>query len=256
MEFAFDNLTVFMLVFLRMAGMLMTNPVISRRNVPARLRAGLVLFLAILLAPAQQANMPGGLSEIALIGTMLRELAVGAACGYVFNMFYYLLFFAGDVMDFQFGISMAKAFDPGTNIQMSVSGNLINVLFILYLFATDSHLLLIRIIASSYEVVPLGAQSLSLDIAGFMMSLFISAFSLLIRLLLPFMAVELILEASMGVLMKLIPQIHVFVISIQLKLLIGMFMLLTFAQPISDFVDRYMNAMFMSMQQVLQAMGA
>ena len=46
------------------------------------------------------------------------------------------------------GLSMAKAFDPGTNIQTSVSGKLFELLFIMYFFATDSHLTFIRIMAS------------------------------------------------------------------------------------------------------------
>jgi flagellar biosynthetic protein FliR len=44
---------------------------------------------------------------------------------------------------------MAKVFDPGTSIQMSISGNIFSLLFVLFLFVTDSHLVLIRLFASS-----------------------------------------------------------------------------------------------------------
>jgi flagellar biosynthetic protein FliR len=62
-------------------------------------------------------------------------------------------------MDTHFGMSMAKVFDPGTSIQMSVSGTFLNILFLLYIFCTDSHLLLIRIFADSFQVLPAGAFS-------------------------------------------------------------------------------------------------
>lgn len=52
---------------------------------------------------------------------LLRELFVGLACGFVFQVYYYMLFFAGDWMDMHFGMSMAKVFDPGTSIQASMS---------------------------------------------------------------------------------------------------------------------------------------
>lgn len=51
---------------------------------------------------------------------------------------------------------MAKVFDPGTSIQASMSGNLFNTMFLLYFFATDSHLLLIRIFIDSFRILPGG----------------------------------------------------------------------------------------------------
>lgn len=251
MEFVFDNLTVFLLVFVRMAGMLLLNPVFSRKNVPSQFRMGIILCLTIVIAPTVSAAPLAGYTTFDVAAAIIRELFVGAVCAYAFQIFYYLLFFAGDLLDFQFGLSMAKVFDPGTEIQSSISGSLLNVVFVLYLFATDSHLLLIRIVASSYDVIAVGAQGLSNDIAGFMLNLFISAFSLLMRLVFPFLVAEFVLEVAMGVLMKLIPQIHVFVINIQFKLLLGIFMLLVFAPSLTAFIDNYINIMFESIQKAL-----
>ena len=59
----------------------------------------------------------------------------------------------------------------------------------------------------------------------------------------------------MGVLMKLIPQIHVFVINIQFKILLALFMLWAYAQPINSFLDSYMNEMFKSIENVLYALA-
>lgn len=254
MIFAFDNMLGYILVFTRMVGMIAFNPLFSRRNVPSQARLTLVLALTIALAPPIARDALAYASTFGLVTAMIRELLVGLLCAYVFQVFYYLLFFAGDLLDMQFGMSMAKAFDPGTNIQMSVSGNLLSILFILYILATDSHLLLIRMFAGSYQVVPVGAPGLVLsNLTGFALNVFVSAFSLMIRLTLPFVAAEMVVEMSMGVLMKLIPQIHVFVINIQFKMLLGMSLLLIFAQPISDFMDRYADAMLRSIERAIQA---
>ena len=254
LEFEFQNLTVYMLVFARMTGMIAFNPIFSRRNIPARVRAGFILCMTMLLAPTIASAHLSSFGEPDVLLGMFREVFVGFACAYVFQMFYYMLFFAGDLMDTQFGLSMAKVFDPSSSVQMSVSGNLLNIFFMLYLFATDSHLLLIKIISTSYMVVPVGAAGIQWEISGFMLNLFLNAFSMVFRLALPFIAAEFILELSMGVLMKLIPQIHVFVINIQFKILLGMVLLLLFARPISGFVDNYQNLMFQSMQQALYAL--
>ena len=60
-------------------------------------------------------------------------------------------------MDIEFGLSMAKIFDPATNIQMSISGSLLQILFSLYLFCNrQSFADAIRIFTSSYDILPLG----------------------------------------------------------------------------------------------------
>lgn len=159
-------------------------------------------------------------------------------------------------MDMHFGLSMAKVFDPGTSIQASMSGNLLNAMFLLYFFATDSHLLLIRIFIDSFRILPVGAVSLSAETPQFFIELFIAAFSMILRLALPFVAAEVVLELITGVLMKLIPQIHVFVINMQMKVALGFILLLAFSGPITSFLDNYMRVMLENMQWAFSAMGA
>ena len=246
------NSPAWMLTFARLAGMLGMNPLFARRNVPSAARAALVFLMTAILAPGLTVTLDAQ-SSAQLLWAMLKELFVGYVCGYVFQVFYYMLFFAGDLMDTHFGMSMAKVFDPGTSIQMSVSSTFLNILFMLYIFVTDSHLLMIRIFADSFRALPAGAFTLSQGSAEFFVNLFISTFSLAIRLVFPFMAAEFVLELSMGVLMKLIPQIHIFVINIQFKMLLGLILLLAFAGPVASFTDNYMRLMLESLQYAFSA---
>lgn len=248
----FTDLTVYILVFARMCGLIALNPVISRRNVPVRVRMALILGLTLILASGVSVEGVAGLATApSLIWALLVEVFVGLICSSVFTLFYYMLFFAGDLLDTEFGLAMAKVFDPGSSIQMSVSSNLLNLLFMLYFFTTNSHLILIKIFESSYQVVPVGGAVLSAEIPGFFFTLFSSVFSLALRLALPFLAAMFVAELSMGVLMKLVPQIHVFVISIQFKILMGMLLMLLFSVPLANFVDNYLIILFEEMEKAL-----
>ena len=249
------NTPLYFMIFARLAGMIGMNPLLARKNVPSSVRVALIMLMTVLLAPTVQPQGVLSAGSLELAEGMLRELFVGYVCGFVFQIYYYMIFFAGDVMDTEFGLAMAKVFDPGTSIQMSVSGNLLNLLFVLYLFATNSHLLMIRIFATSFEIIPIGGIHFSADTAQFILQLFGSAFSLVLRLAAPFIAAEFIVEVAMGVLMKLIPQIHVFVLNIQLKLLLGLVLLLAFAGPIGTFIDNYQKLMFEMMEKALYAMA-
>lgn len=248
-----EGLVVYMLVFARIGGMILFNPLLSRKNIPTQVKLALILGITILLAPGLESTLPANLTDFALIFAMVQELLVGVACGFVFQVFYFLLFTAGDVVDMGFGLSMAKAFDPGTNIQASLSGNLFQLLFILYFFATDCHLVMIRIMAASYDLVGIGAVSFGADVGRFALDLFITAFSLIMRLAVPFIAASFVLEFAMGILMKLIPQINVFSIHFQLKIIFGFCLLFLFAGPTSEFLKQYIDTLMVSMQNVFTA---
>ena len=79
-------------------------------------------------------------------------------------------------------------------------------------------------------------------------------FLLAVRLALPFVAAEFVLEVSLGLLMKLIPQIHVFVIQMQGKILVGLTLLIAMLIPVSNFVSDYMEKMFDSANDAIMSL--
>ncbi len=251
-QLSFAFVSVYILVFARLAGMILLNPLFARVNVPSVARMGLVLFLMLLIAPLQpveSAQLVSGFGAVEFIFAIIRELCIGAVYGYIFQIFYYLLFFVGDMMDTDFGIAMAKTFDPATNIQASFSGKLLTVLFSMYIFASGSHLALIKIFADSFTLIPLGKLSLSVDLLTFILTLFSSVFMLAMRLIAPFMVAEFILQASMGILMRFVPQVTVFVINFQLRILLGLIMLFLLAPFVGQFIDRYITILFDSLSE-------
>ncbi len=254
----FINMLVYMLVFVRLSGMILLNPLFSRSNVPSTVRMGLVLLLSLLIGPMQPEEsmqavyqMNGFMYSFTAIG----ELAIGIVFGYIFQVFYYLLFFMGDVMDTDIGLAMAKSFDPTTNIQSGFSARIVTLLFSLYIFATGSHLTMIHIFADTFTTIPTGSFSIEVSIVTFALQLFANVFSLGMRLVAPMMVAEFILQASMGILMRFIPQITVFVINFQLRILLGVIMLFAFAPYIGQFIDSYIDTLFDSLVIASQTMS-
>ena len=135
MDFILESIPIYILVFARMGGMIFFNPLLARKNIPSQFRVALVLGITILVTPTLLDQAPTATADLTFIWMLMKELLVGFACGFVMQIFYYLLFTAGDVIDMGFGLSMAKALDPGANVQVSMSGNFFQMLFILYIFA-------------------------------------------------------------------------------------------------------------------------
>ena len=87
----FADLTAYFLVFARMSGLFLINPLFSRKNLPARARVVLVLGMTILLAPGLSLGALEEASYVGLLGGLLQELFVGFCCSFVFQLFYYML---------------------------------------------------------------------------------------------------------------------------------------------------------------------
>ena len=248
---------MYMLVFVRLAGMIVFNPVLSRKSVPSMVKTGIIFGATVILTPSVPIPAEYDIDDFGLVLCIIREIAVGYLLGYVFNIFYYFLSFAGDILDMQFGLSMAKVLDPGSGIQAAFTGKLIDMLFVAYFFATNTHLVLIKTAVYSYNLIPAGAAGINIDAAvGFGIEVFTAAFSVIIRLILPFAAMEFVLEVSMGILMKLIPQIHIFVINMQFKILLAVIMLFVMAGPITAFTENYILAITDNMQEALRVISS
>ena len=247
-----DAINLFALIFCRVGGMILFNPFLSRRNIPAQFRVALVLGITILIAPTLAVGTIEELSGFSLFIAMVKELFIGFCIGMLFQIYYYMLFVAGDIIDTGFGLSMAKVFDPATNIQISMSGNLFQLIFIVYFFVTDCHLIFIKLIVSSFDLVGIGAASFGADIGSFITTQFVYSFGLIMHLAVPFIASSFVLEISMGVLMKLIPQINVFSIHFQFKIMLGLLLLFLFAVPTTNFIQKYLNELFIRMQDFIE----
>jgi flagellar biosynthetic protein FliR len=236
----------------RIAGILAFNPIIGQRVFPAMARAGLALTVTIILAPIVAAPDIdyGGLMYLM---ALFKELFIGFILAYVCSLFYYFLLAVGEILDMQIGFSMAKVMDPSINMQMGISDKLLNFLFVSLFFVTNCHLLMFRLIITSYDIIPIGVGAIEFqNIAGFGIEVFIDAFGIALKLAVPFVICEFILEIGLGILMKLIPAIHIFVINLQMKIALGIFLLFILAIPISNFIDKYLNSMFRALQSSLE----
>lgn len=230
-----------LLVFARMLGIFIFNPILSRRNIPTIAKATVTIFITyIAILVVQPEPVDTGLQTGVYLMMICRETVVGLIFGFITDLFFYTVQVAGEVMDMQSGLGMAKVFDPESNVQMSVMGSFISFMMYLYFFATDAHLTLIRLFVMSYDIIPIGG-GFNPELGYLVASYFSVVLALVIKLAMPIMAAEFILEFCMGVLMKSVPQIQIMVVNIQLKVAFGFAMLFLMAVPLSDFIDGYLD---------------
>lgn len=256
MEMLFNNYIVFLAVFARMAGMILFNPIFGRNSIPMISKMGLCLFLSMIL----MGILPEG--AVVLADNMLtfllvcsKELLVGFFVGFIMQLFLSALMLAGDFVDLQLGVGMAKIYDPQSNVSMSLMGSVFNLFYMVLFFVTNGHLTFFKIIFYSFEILPLGTVFINPQSGQYGMLLFESILILALKLALPVIAVEIVSEMSLGMLMRAVPQINVFVVGLQLKLLVGLIMIVVIFSGFFGFFNFLNETMFKSIQAGLQQMA-
>lgn len=253
MDWAQVNL--FFLILSRMSGFVLFNPIFGRQNVPGIVKSGLVLLLSITVFPmtSYRPAVPESILELGVL--LLLELAMGYLLGMVINLFFYIPLLGGETIDIQMGMSMGRTYDPSSQTSTTVTASLLNILMMLLFFAGNGHYTLLRIFMASGRVAPYGQVGFGPDVYQAILELFISCTVMGIKLCMPILAAELLGQVGMGILMKVIPQINVFAINIELKVIIGLTLLLLLLAPFSEYLLAAENEMLLQIQRLLLEMG-
>ncbi len=246
--------TLFLYIAARMSGFVLLNPFFGRTGIPGMARAGMILVLTWTVYSVQGGSAAVPVTAVELILRILLELSVGLAVAYVLHFFFYIPEQAGEVIDTQMGMSMGKMYDPGSMSSSTNTAALLRALMTLIFFAANGHVSLLRIMLTSGEIIPYGGAALGAEIADRMVVLFADCALLGVKLCLPILGAELLGQVGMGTLMKVIPQINVFAINIELKIIVGLVMLLFLLTPMSDFLLETETLMLKEIQMALDLM--
>ena len=245
------HVMLFSLIAMRMTGFVFMNPILGRKNIPNNVKLGMTFVFTLLVYASAEGTVQETSSSFIYGFLLLKEFLVGYVLGYVMSLFFFVITHAGSLMDFQIGLSMAMVYDPGTNAQIALSGTLYQIFYTLLFFAVDGHLVLIRMLLRSGELVPYGEVVFTQGLALAVLDLFRGCVVLAVRFAFPIIAIEFLVEVAVGIMMKVAPQVNVFVINIQIKIAVGFLVLLFLLSPMKSWLEDLMHQMLMTMQEFL-----
>ena len=245
---------LFFLIAMRMFGFIFLNPILGRRNIPAIAKTGLALVLAVLIYTTQSAAVQDFSvdSSLEFAVLLLKEFAVGYLLGFLLELLDMVFTFAGTLIDFQMGISMAQVYDPQNGAQIALSGKILQIYYTLIFFAVDGHLALMKILLDAGQLLPYGEVAHAAQLA---IDIFYDCVVLAVKISFPMIAFEFILEIVVGVLMKVNPQVNIFILSIQLRLLCGFILMIILIDPLNSVIGDVISDMMRAMSQMLKVAG-
>ncbi len=244
------NFTLLLLIFMRMSGCILLNPVFGRKNIPVIFRIAFTLALTVFTYPYVPVQSVKINSAIVFAVCAVKEFLIGFIVGFLMQMMQSVIIMAGEQMDMQMGISMSKIYDPQSNISMPLSASLMNAMFMLIFFLTNSHLTLMQLFVKLGSAIPYGDAPIPADVFGKLVSCFGLMLIYAAKLCLPMIAVQMVSEIGIGILMTAVPQIDIFTIEIQMKIIIGFIAIIVLVPPFATFIEKLISVMFQNISAI------
>lgn len=236
-EYAFNyaDLEFFILILIRVSCFVFVAPFFSMTNTPKRIRIALSVLIAVLLyyiVPQPELIYDTLIGYVIIV---LKEAVTGLLIGFAANLCTSIVTFAGHIADMEMGLSMASMMDPTTRENSTISGIYYNYMVLLMLIISGMHRYLLLALAETYVLIPVNGMIFHSDklfaaMTGFMTDYIIIGF----RICLPIFAVMIILNAVLGILAKVSPQLNMFAVGIQMKVLVGITVLFVTTSMLPD----------------------
>lgn len=224
LSFSFLDLEYFLLILVRVSCFVFAAPFFSMNNTPAQVRVALSVFTSLLLynslTPAD-GIIYSSVVEYAVI--VIKEAATGLIIGFAGTICMAIVNFAGSIVDMETGLSMVTLMDPSSREQTSITGVVYQNVLMLMLIVSGMYRYILGALADSFLLIPVnGAIFRGENLLNTMLRFMGDYISIGFRICLPVFCVILLLNVILGVLAKVAPQMNMFAVGIQLKIITGL----------------------------------
>lgn len=220
----FAYLWTWVLMFVRCIAILSALPGIGTEQVPSRFRGFPAMLLAFCFTFAgPTARLPSGLAEGGLM--IFSEYLLGYLLGAIPAYTLAAGTVAGTAVAGAIGLSQANMIDQSLGESTTVIAKLNSLIGGLVFLLLDGHHLVLRASAAASEISGIGTFLPDLSVSALLMHRFVEMFSLAVIIAAPILVASLFTQFVLGLLTKFVPQINVFIMSMPLNLLVGLFLL-------------------------------
>ncbi len=222
-EFNYADLEYFLMILMRVAAFVYVVPFFSMSHVPRRYRVVLSVVMSVVLYGVlpRQEILYDTVFEYTVI--VAKEFLTGILIGMGVNLCSTILALTGTIADMEVGFSMVTLMDPATRQQTTITSTLYQNMIMLILIISGMYQYIIGALAESYELIPVYGANFDaaklLNVAARFMGEYIS---IGFRICLPIFAAILMLNAVLGILAKVAPQMNMFAVGLQLKIIVGL----------------------------------
>jgi flagellar biosynthesis protein FliR len=257
MEYFVYNFQLFLLVFVRIMGLIYSAPFFSSTTINNGAKLGFIFFVTIVIFPLTYQylpDIPGSMIEYSFIAIL--EGLIGVVLGFCLTISFAAYQLAGQFFTIQMGFGASEVFDPMSQISLPLMGQYLYLLAILVFLSLQGPVIIIRELYHSFELVSASSfikASVVLPEYG-MVALFVKMFFTALRMAFPIVGTLLLVSVTMGLLAKAAPQMNLLMIGFPISITVGFIILIVVLPGLivffSDYIDRIFSDLWFLMLEL------
>ncbi len=238
--------------FVRISSMFISIPIFSVKALPAKVRVAIAFLITLVIIPLipEKSNIP--LFSYQGFMVTVQQMAIGLSTGFVLQMVFSVMMIGGQSVAFSMGLGFASMVDPATGIQVPVIAQVFIVSSSLLFLSVNGHLLLIEMLAESFDTLPVGVIGFSLDDLWAIISWSSQIFAGGVLLALPIIIALLFINISFGVAARAAPQLQIFGVGLPITIMLGMILIWISLSSVLDVFSNVLTDGFRLISQLLK----
>ena len=239
-SFSIMHLEYYFAIFVRVMGAMAFAPIFGNQAVTRRVRVfiGIACSLAVFTANPYTPLGYSTFLEYTLL--LLKEFVVGITMGFLSNITLTIINAAGQFIDREIGFSMVSDFDQTMNTEITITAEFYNMLVMLIMLCLNMHYFILSALSDSFQLIPLGKVTIDAGTLYDTMIQYIADYFIIsVRIALPVMISTMLLNVVLGVLAKPAPQMNMFAVGMQMKIMVGfvvLFLTVSLLPSVANFI--------------------
>lgn len=213
----------FILIFARISGIVAFAPIFGAKNVPNELKAMLAFSFSLaftgILSPLEYTPEE---TTAGLILQLVGEASIGVAIGFAATLFFEVVIFAGYIIDYMIGFGFINIVDPQSGSSISIFAFFYNFLALIVFLLVNGHHVLIEVMVRSYELIPVFGADLNAFSMKYLVNLAGDIYYTGFRIAAPIFLIMFIIDFTLGMISKIVPQLQILVVGFPLKIAVGL----------------------------------
>ena len=225
------HIVTFFLLFIRWSALIAFLPIFNFKTIPNTIKAAFVFWFTIVTFPlVPLISFEPTLNNVTL--SIINEMTFGFFTGIALQIVFMIVEFAGQLISFVMGLTMATIVDPNSGIQTPVISQFLNLLAVVIFLSVNGHYLMLELIAKSLHSMPFGQffdmKSMGEYLLHEMNRFFILGFSLAF----PILAISFLSDIIFGMIMKSMPQFNLLVVGFPIKITLSFMVIMAILSSI------------------------
>ena len=234
------NIILFMAILTRLSGLFASAPLFSTFPIPQQVKIWLGAVITFLIFPLIQSKIqfitPTSVPELTII--LFKEFLIGFAIGFCANVLFIAIELGANMFSIQMGLSADMALNPISGGSSPMITQMYTWMMTMVFITLNAHHWLFSALYNSFQVMPIGfGFGFSPEVVHQIIVLVSQIFVIGLKIALPIFGVLFITDVLLGFTSKIMPQMNIFMVSIPLKIYLGLLLSIMFVRPIVEYLN-------------------